>query len=146
MIVKSGKFNVSILSQQAPFSVFEHFGFLSGHKIDKFAEFTDVARAENGLLYLTKYANSYISAKVTGNLDCDTHTIFYAEITGADNLSDEESITYDYYYKHTKPKVKSATGKYVCKICGYVYEGEELPADYICPLCKHGASDFAKMS
>lgn len=145
MIVNTGEFNVSILAQSTPFRIFEHFGFQSGHKIDKFNDFINAARSENGLMYLTQFANSYVSAKVTGSFDCDTHTVFYAEITAADNLSDEESITYDYYHKHTRPQVTASVGKYVCNICGYVYEGDVLPADFICPLCKHGASDFSKI-
>lgn len=145
MIVKSGLFNISILSEQAPFEIFKHFGFQSGHTVDKFSEFAAVARSENGLLYLTQFSNSYIAAKVTGMLDCDTHTVFYAEITDAENLSSDESITYEYYHHHTKPKVATQAGKYICNICSYIYEGDVLPADFICPLCKHGVSDFSKL-
>lgn len=145
MILNTGEFNVSVLTVHTPFRLFEHFGFQSGHDINKFQDLPEAARAENGIYYLKDFSNSYISAKVTNTFDCDTHTIFYAQITAADNISEDESITYAYYHQHTKPQVEAQSGRYVCNICGYIYEGDELPADYICPLCKHGAKDFTKM-
>lgn len=146
MIVNTGEFNVSMLTKDTPFRIFEHFGFQSGHTVEKFNEFIKFGRAANGIVYLNEFTNSYISAKVTNSFDCDTHTIFYANITGADNLSDVESITYEHYHHHTKPQVQGQSGKYVCNICGFIYEGDVLPPDYICPLCKHGATDFSKIS
>lgn len=151
MILESGIFNVSILSEAAEFSIFQRFGFQSGRTADKFAGFEDVARSENGLLYLTKGTNAYISGKVTKTMDLGTHTLFVAEVTDLDILSDVPSTTYTYYLDHIKPKPQAPAepkGKTVwrCIICGYEYEGEELPADFICPLCKHGANDFEKVT
>lgn len=141
MIIKTGVANISVLSISAPFSVFENFGFKSGRDTDKFQNSDYCSRAENGLLYLNKYANSCICAKVTETRDLGTHTEFLAEITEAFVLSDEPSMTYQYYFDNVKPKPEKKKG-FVCKICGYVYEGETLPNDYVCPLCKHPASDF----
>ncbi len=144
-IAETGTFTVSVLSQDAPFAVFERFGFQSGRTVDKFAGFESVARAENGLLYLTRFANSFISAHVISSEDCGTHTVFTAEITEAKMLSAAPSVTYEYYFSNIKPKPQPPEGSkkgFVCKICGYVYEGETLPPDFICPLCKHGAEDF----
>ena len=142
MIEKTGMFNVSVLTEEVPFSVFEDFGFKSGRTEDKFSAFNDKERSENGILYLTKYTNAFISAKVIKTLDCGTHMMLIAEVTDAKTLSDAPSVTYDYYFKNIKPKPATKKKGYVCKICGYVYEGETLPDDYICPLCKHPASDF----
>ena len=149
MIAKTGAFNVSVLSEDATFDVFEHFGFASGRDTDKFADFADFARAENGLTYITKGTNAVISAKVYGTVDLGTHTLFLADVTDAMTLSDVPSATYAYYHAHIKPKKDAAPpkGKTVwrCKICGYEYEGEELPADFVCPLCKHPREDFEKV-
>lgn len=145
MILKSGEFNVSVLSTEVPFEVFQKFGFVSGRDVDKFNDFDKVSRSENEIYYLTEYANAYISGKVTNVIDCGTHTMFVADVTNAKTLSEVPSVTYQYYFDHIKPKPKAAAEKkkgFVCKICGYVYEGDTLPADYICPLCKHGAEDF----
>ena len=142
MIKESGVFNVSVLTESVTFDVFERFGFASGRDIDKFEGFSDVARTENGLLYLTKYSNAVISGKVIEEIDCGTHTIFVADVAEALKLSDERSVTYQYYFDNIKPKPEKKKKGFVCKICGYVYEGEELPEDFICPLCKHPASDF----
>lgn len=142
MIEKTGVFNVSVLTKDVPFSVFEDFGFKSGRTEDKFSSFNDKERSENGIFYLTKYTNAFISAKVIKTLDCGTHMMLIAEVTDAKILSDAPSVTYDYYFKNIKPKPEAKKKGYVCKICGYVYEGETLPDDYICPLCKHPASDF----
>ncbi len=147
-VMKTKAFNISILTEEVPFKVFEHFGFKSGREVDKFADYSNVKRSSNGLLYLSQYTNAYISAKVLTTYDYGTHTLFVAEIQEAQALSDNTSVTYDYYFKHIKPKpqlTKEPTDGYVCKVCGYVYEGTSLPADYVCPLCKHGVDDFEKI-
>jgi flavorubredoxin/flavin reductase (DIM6/NTAB) family NADH-FMN oxidoreductase RutF len=145
MILRAKAFNVSVLSEGARFGVYERFGFHSGRDTDKFAGYAEQARAENGVLYVTEGTNAVLCAKVTESLDYGSHTVFIAEITEARLLSDEPSATYRYYFEHVKPAPKppkEAKKGFVCKICGFVYEGESLPADYICPLCKHGAQDF----
>ncbi len=145
MILDSGCFNVSVLTTDTPFSIFERFGFSSGKDTDKFEGFNSVARSENGLYYLTEYSNAFISAKVTQSIDCGTHTLFIADVTEAAVLSNAESVTYQYYFDNIKPKPNQTAEKkkgFVCKICGYIYEGETLPADFVCPLCKHPAEDF----
>lgn len=143
MIKNTGKFTVSAITQEAKFDLFKHFGLQSGRDADKFAGRTDVARAENGLYYLTKNANSYISAWVTETVDLGSHTLFIATVTQTKVLSDSAPCTYSYYHTNIK-EAPAPTGKkgWRCTICNYVYEGEELPADFICPLCKHGAEDF----
>lgn len=144
LVLASGQFNVSILAEDAPFQVFKDFGFCSGRTVDKFRD-APVARSSNGLYYLTKYTNGFISARVLQSIDLGTHTVFIAEVTEAKILRDIPSVTYAYYHAHIKPKPPVAGPKkkgFVCKICGYVYEGDTLPADFICPLCKHGADDF----
>ena len=146
MIERTGKFNVSILSEDVPFDTFKHFGFQSGRDVNKFDGYTDVKRSENGILYLTSCSNGFVSGKVIQTIDVGTHLIFIAEVEDCDILSDVPSVTYDYYHKNIKPKPQEEKkGGYRCKICGYVYEGEPLPADFICPLCKHGADDFEKI-
>lgn len=145
MIQKTGMFNVSVLSEDVPFKIFQQFGFQSGREADKFAGMAAQTRSANGLRYLSEYTNAFISAKVISAEDYGTHTLFVADITEAKVLSAEPSVTYAYYFEHIKPKPQptAETKKgWVCKICGYVYEGEDLPADFICPLCKHGAEDF----
>lgn len=145
MIMQTKMFNLSMLDQRTPFNVFQNFGFQSGRTADKFKD-TAMKRSENGVAYLTDTTNAYISAKVIATLDVGTHTLFIAEVTEAEVLSDFESVTYTYYQSHIKPAPKKETKKgWRCKICGYVYEGEELPEDYICPICKHGASDFERI-
>ena len=148
MIKKTGVFNVSVLTTDAPFKLFQQFGFQSGRDTDKFAGETEVARTANGLRYVPQYANAVISGKVVEEHEYDTHTLFVAEVTEAAVLSNAPSVTYQYYFDHIKPQPQPTTEKtgYVCKICGYIYEGETLPEDYICPLCKHGAADFEKLS
>lgn len=134
--------NVNCLSEDAPFSVFENFGFKSGRNNDKF-EGVDFARSDNGLAFLKRYVNAFLSLKVEQYVDVDTHGMFICSITEARVLSDVPTMTYDYYFANVKPKPKTDDKKgFVCKICGYVYEGDTLPEDFICPLCKHGASDF----
>jgi flavin reductase (DIM6/NTAB) family NADH-FMN oxidoreductase RutF len=134
--------NVNCLSEDAPFSVFENFGFRSGRNTDKF-DGIDFLRSDNGLAFLKRYINSFISLKVESYVDLGTHGMFICEITEARVISDVNTMTYTYYQNNVKPKPETKGKKgYVCKICGYLYEGEELPDDYICPLCKHGAQDF----
>ncbi len=146
MIFKTGAFNVSVLSEEVPFEVFQNFGFQSGRNTDKFAEFKETARTENGLLYLTSFTNAVISAKVMDTADYGTHTLFAAEVTEAKVLSSVPSVTYQYYFDYIKPKPQQEKKKgYICKICGYVYEGDTLPADFVCPICKHGAEDFESL-
>jgi len=194
MIAETGKFCVSIISEAAGFDLFTHFGFRSGRDVDKFADFTDFSRNGDGLPYITRGTNGYISAQVTQSLDLGSHTLFIASVTAMEILNDTPSATYAYYHAHIKPQrsaapaaataagstaagggaaaagdgtvtggaaadSSTATGGgaaadggstaakqtvWVCEICGYVYEGDELPADYICPICKHPASDFRK--
>ncbi len=147
MIKASGVFNISVLTEKTSFDMFRHFGFQSGRTVDKFADFQDKKRSGNGLYYIES-ANSYISGKVVQEIDLGTHTMFIADVTDAEVLSEVPSVTYTYYQDHIKPQPEAAPkGKttWVCKICGYVYEGEVLPPDFICPLCKHGAVDFVKV-
>lgn len=149
LIRKTGVFNVSILSVDAPFRLFQHFGFQSGRDVNKFAEFGHAERSENGLLRLNKYACAFLSARVIAEQGFETHTVFTAELTEATVLSDAEPVTYNDYHANIKPKRKPAPEKkkgFVCKICGYIYEGDTLPPDFICPLCKHGAEDFEPLS
>ena len=148
MIKATGIFNISIISEDAYFELFKHFGFQSGVSCNKFDGFKAAERSENGVLYLTAGVNSYISAKVTQEIDLGTHTMFIAEVTDADMVSDVPSATYAYYHSNIKPKPqKKENAKTIwrCTVCGYEYEGEELPEDFICPLCKHPASDFEKV-
>ena len=147
MIEKTQRFNLSILSKDVPFEIFERFGFKSGRDTDKFVNFSDKQRAANNVFYLTKYSNAFISGKVKEIIDCGTHKLIIAEVTQALTLSNEESVTYECYFKNIKRKPQKQEDKkgYVCKICGYVYEGEPLPDDFICPICKHPASDFEKL-
>ena len=142
VIRQTGVMNVNCLSVDAPFEVFESFGFRSGRNVDKFADCTPL-RSDNGLAFLPKYINSFMSLKVEQYIDLDTHGMFICSVTEARVISDRETMTYTYYQNHVKPKPATEGKKgYVCKICGYVYEGDELPEDFICPLCKHGAADF----
>ena len=145
VIKQTGKMNVNCLTTDAPFKVFESFGFVSGRTVDKFADCTP-NRSENGLVVLPRYINAFISLEVENYVDMDTHGMFICKVTEARVLSDKETMTYTYYQENVKPKpeTEGKTG-YVCKICGYVYEGEELPEDFVCPLCKHGPADFEKI-
>ncbi len=144
-IAKTGVLNVCTLSQDAPFNVFQQFGFQSGRDVDKFASFTHTHRSSNGLQFMTKYANGYISAKVIDTVDLGTHTMFICDVTESAVLSERETMTYTYYQANVKPKPETDKKGFVCDICGYIYEGDELPEDFICPLCKHGASDFSPL-
>ncbi len=146
LLKKTGVFNVSVLTESAPFTLFKQFGFVSGREVDKFAE-GGYETSENGLYYLPEHANALLSGKVVDSYDYGTHTLFVAEITEAKKLSDEKSVTYEYYQQNIKqkPQVQAEEGKekWVCSVCGYVHEGP-LPEDFICPWCKHPASDFKK--
>lgn len=146
MIKASKKFNISVLTEETPFSVFQHFGFNSGRDFDKFYNKDGVFRSENEVYVASKYSNSYISGKVIESIDMGSHTLFIAEVTAGYVFNDKPGMTYAYYHKNTKPKPQEQTGSgYRCEICGYVYEGDELPDDFICPICKHGVADFVKM-
>ena len=145
MILKTGVFNLSFLTEESKFSTYQNFGFQSGRDADKLADIP-FRRAANGVAYLTEEVNAYLSGKVVQTVDLGSHTLFIADVTGGEVLSKVPSVTYAYYFANIKPKpeAKKKTG-WVCTICGYVYEGEELPPDFICPLCKHPASDFQKL-
>ena len=145
MILRTGVFNVSVLTEKAPFSLYQHFGFQTGRDTDKFADPELGRRSANGLKYLTENVNSFVSGKVISAQDYGTHTLFIADVTEAQTLSKDASVTYAYYHAHVKPRSNPAPEKkkgFVCTVCGYVYEGDTLPEDFICPLCKHPASDF----
>ena len=142
VIKQTGKMNVNCLSVDAPFKVFETFGFVSGRNVDKFADCTPL-RSDNGLVFLPRYINAFMSLKVEQYVDLDTHGMFICSVVEARVISDRETMTYTYYQENVKPKPKTEGKKgYVCKICGWVYEGDPLPEDIVCPLCKHGAADF----
>ena len=151
LIRKTGVMNVSVLTEKTPFEIFKQFGFCSGRDTDKFAD-KQYPTTENGLYYLPDCANAVISAKVVDTHDYDTHTLFVAEVTEAITLNQDKSVTYEYYQSNIKPKPQQAATqvsekkRWVCKICSYVYEGDELPADYVCPICKHPAEDFEKVN
>ncbi len=150
LVKASGKFNISILSEDAKFATFQRFGFQSGRTVEKFDGYSACARSANGLYYVTEGTNAYLSATVEQAIDLDTHTMFIARVDDMAVLSATPSATYSYYHANIKPKPQKApvSGKTVwrCTICGYIYEGEELPADFVCPICKHPASDFEKVT
>ena len=142
VIKQSGRMNVNCLTTEAPFKVFEAFGFVSGRNVNKFENCTP-HRSDNGLVVLPRYINAVLSLSVEQYVDLDTHGMFICAVEEAQVISDKETMTYTYYLENVKPQPKTAGKKgYVCKICGYIYEGDTLPADFICPLCKHGAADF----
>jgi len=151
LIQRSGRFTVSIISEEADFELFKLFGFQSGRTVDKFADFTDCRRVSNGTLAITRGTNTYFSVDVEQTIDLGTHILFIGRVTEMETLSDAPSATYNFYQEHIKPKPQAVgqtqEGKTVwrCVICGYEYEGEELPEDFICPICKHPASDFEKV-
>lgn len=145
VIKQTGIMNVNCLSTDAPFSIFERFGFQSGRNTDKFADF-ETLRSDNGLAFLPRYINALMSLKVEQYVDLDTHGMFICSVTESRVLSDKDTMTYTYYQENVKPKPETEGKKgYVCKVCGYIYEGDVLPEDFICPLCKHGASDFEEI-
>ena len=145
VIKQTGKMNINCLTTDAPFKVFESFGFRSGRNVNKF-EGCEPLRSDNGLVFLPRHINSFMSLKVEDYVDLDTHGLFICSVTEARVVSDKETMTYTYYLENVKPKPETE-GKqgYVCKICGYIYEGEELPNDIVCPLCKHGYADFERI-
>lgn len=146
MISRTRKFNISVLSEGVDFELFKRFGFQSGRDINKFDGFYDTKRSPNGVLYITQNTNSFMSAYVQQEIDLGTHTMFIGQLVEAECFSDIPTVTYDYYQKNIKKNPETAQKKgWRCKICGYVYEGENLPPDFICPLCKHGAQDFEKI-
>ncbi|MBQ9704471.1 MAG: flavin reductase, partial [Clostridia bacterium] len=145
VIKQTGIMNVNCLSVSAPFKVFESFGFVSGRNVDKFAN-CEPLRSDNGLVFLPRYINSFMSLKVEQYVDLGTHGMFICSVTEARVISDRETMSYTYYLNNVKPKPQTEGKKgYVCKICGWVYEGEELPEDIVCPLCKHGYADFEEI-
>lgn len=150
LVEKSGRFNLSVLSEAAGFDTFRRFGFQSGRDVDKFDAYPDCARSANGLYYITAGTNAYLSATVEQAVDLGSHMLFIAAVDDMQVLSAEPSATYAYYQSNIKPKPaqQAPAGKTVwrCTVCGYLYEGEELPADFVCPLCKHPASDFEKVT
>lgn len=144
MVLSTGEFNVSVLTEDAVFWIFQHYGFQSGRDVDKFQNLPE-ARTANGIRYVEGCTNAVLSGKVIQTVDCGTHTLFIADVTEAKVLDNAPSVTYQYYFDHIKPKPEPAQqGKWVCKICGYVYEGDTLPPDFICPWCKHGVEDFER--
>ena len=151
MVLAAGEFTLSILAEDAPFSIYQRFGFQSGREADKFAGFKSVERGENGILRLTEGANAWLTCRVVSTMDLDSHTLFLADVVDGDVTSAVPSVTYAYYQSHVKPKPQAAPApagkkRWVCKVCGYIYEGDVLPADFICPLCKHPASDFEELT
>lgn len=153
MIKATGVFNVSVIDNSADFSLFRHFGFQSGRNAQKFGtpdsyKFSP-CYADNGVIYVKSGANAFLSGKVVNEIDLGTHTMFIAEMNGGEVLSDKPSMTYEYYQQNVKPKPAQTAEKksgWVCKVCGYIYEGEELPDDFVCPVCKHGREDFEKLT
>ena len=149
MIKNTGKFNVSVIDNTAPFELFKHFGFQSSRDSMKFGT-PDSYKfapkyADNGLLYVSAYANAFMSGKVVKEIDLGTHTMFVAQMTDGEVLSNKPSMTYEYYLANVKPRPQQKKTGWVCKVCGYVYEGDVLPDDFVCPICKHGAADFEKI-
>ena len=145
VVQQTGILNVNCLSVEAPFAVFEKYGFQSGRAVDKLADIEEL-RSDNGLRFLPQYINAFFSLKVENYMDLGTHGMFICSITEARVINKDETMTYTYYQNNVKPKPETEGKKgYVCKVCGYVYEGDELPDDFVCPLCKHGAADFEKL-
>ena len=146
MIQRTRKFNVSILDEESEFEVFKHFGYQSGKEVDKFLNFIHTKRTPNGVLYITKNTNAYFSAWVKQEIDLGSHIMFIAQLVEAEVLSEKPTVSYDYYQKNIKPKPQSTEKNgWRCKICGYIYEGANLPSDFVCPICKHGAVYFEKI-
>lgn len=146
MIVNTGVFNVSVLTENSKFETYKHWGFQSGREVDKTENIT-FRRADNGVIYIAEETNAYMSAKVFSTIDLGTHTLFLADVTKAEILTDEPSVTYSYYQQNIKtvPKTEEKKSGFICTVCGYIYEGEELPEDFVCPWCKHPASDFVPL-
>lgn len=146
LIEQSKEFNVSILDTSVPFPLFQHFGFQSGRDADKIGSCPfPLEKGENGISYLKEHSKAYLGCKVVNQVDLGSHILFVAKVTEAEVLSDKEAVTYAYYHANIKPQPsKEKKAGWHCSICGYVYEGEELPEDFVCPICKHPASDFVK--
>jgi len=148
LIQETGIFNASFINESADFALFKRFGFSSGADTDKFEGFSNIARADNGVLYITEQCNTYISAKVKQTIDLGSHWLYIAEVTDAEKLNNIRSCSYNFYQSNIKqkPAVSEKKTGWVCKICGYVYEGENLPENYECPICKHGPEVFEKLT
>ena len=147
MVLNTGKFNVSVLSEDSKFSTYKHWGMQSGRDVDKMEEI-EISRSDNGLVYIAgEETNAFVSASVVSSTDLGTHTLFLADVTDCEVLSDKESATYSYYQKNikSKPASDNKSKGFVCTVCGYIYEGDELPADFMCPWCNHDASYFEKI-
>ena len=144
LIHSSGAFTISSIATSAPFELFRHFGMQSGRNVDKFADFAGVVRGESSRYELAEHVNMVMDARVLQEVDLDDHTMFVAEVMEAKVIGEEPSCSYDYYQSNIKPKKQEKKG-WVCDVCGYVYEGDPLPADFICPWCKHGAEDFSPL-
>ena len=147
MILKTGQFNLSFLSEESKFATYQRFGFQSGRDTEKLENFP-FRRSANGIAYLTEECNAFLSGKVVQSIDLGSHTLFIAEVTDGAVLSRAPSVSYAYYFANIKPKPdapKEEKKGWICTICGYIYEGEDLPADFICPICKHPASDFQRL-
>jgi flavin reductase (DIM6/NTAB) family NADH-FMN oxidoreductase RutF/rubredoxin len=146
MVSKTRKFNVSIMTEKSQFDEFKRFGYQSGKTVDKFSDFNETKRSPNGVLYITKNTNAYLSAYVKQEIDLGSHLLFIAQLVEAEVLNGESTVSYEFYQKNIKsiPQKTSLKG-WRCKICGFIYENEVLPPDYICPVCKHGAADFEKI-
>lgn len=148
-LLKTGKFTLSVLDESAPFDVFVRFGFSSGRDGDKLSGFDGVVAAENGISRLTAYSNAYFCGEVIETVDMGTHVLFIANVTEAEIISDKPSMTYAYYFESVKPQAAASDAGedkrivgWRCKICGYEYEGADIPADFLCPWCKHPVEDF----
>lgn len=148
MIARTGVFNLSAITTEAEFSLFQRFGMQSGRSVDKFADFPDAARSENGLYYLTKWANAFLSLKVVASHDLGSHTLFIGELVDGEVLSSVSACSYGYYQSDIKTRAAQPVAKkgWKCTVCGYSYEGETLPEDYLCPICRHGPEDFEAVS
>lgn len=148
LIKDSGRFNISVIDKTAPFELFTHFGFKSGSDSEKIKTYSNVDYSSNGISYITAHTNSYFCAKVVNIVDMGTHSLFVAEVTDCTVLSDVPSMTYEYYHSFVKPTPteKKEENGWICKICGYVHQSENLPDDFVCPICKHGVSDFEKIN
>lgn len=145
MVERTGAFNISIIDESCPFDLFERFGFHSGKDTDKTSGI-ELGRSQNGVVYLPSHTTGFMSCKVVEKVDMGSHIVFFADVTDGEKLSDNAPMTYAYYHKNVKPSAeKSQTKGYRCRICGYVYEGDPLPDDFVCPICKHGADDFEKI-
>lgn len=145
MVARAGRFNLSILTEDAPYSLFQHFGFQSGRDVDKFADLPHEVRMQNGIRYIPTYTNAVLSCEVIDVRDLETQVLYIANVVEAKVLSKAPSCTYGYYHAHIKPKKNPAPEQkeaWICQVCGYVYEGAQLPDDFTCPLCKHGKEDF----